>query len=251
MSHAGRSRATGMLLAIIALAVALSVLPLSSQSTGFSPLAAGLVEIPPPAVGSAEWKALASSFFQLSIDRAGTLVRKDEASKRPVTLDVGDGFLYGENYGEFESAGEGLRFIPEDPKKAPVTIAKKNVVALLRLGGDVYALSGVALAGYAKGEALKLAVKDGAWTVAKTIPLPEVPAVAIAVGDAVYIVTYDGLCSLKAGAVTVLLSGQYWAGLNPSYVGKVGDFLYIGMRGSLARYDLATGELRAYAAARR
>lgn len=246
MLQFGQRKPAGILFATFAVAVALS-----AQSAGFSPLAAGLAEIPPPAVGSAEWKALATSFFQLSIDKAGILVRKDEASKRPVTLDVAGGFLYGEDYGEFEATGAGLRFIPEDPKKAPTTVVKKNVVALLRLAGDVYALSGVAGPGYAKGEALKLAVKDGAWTVVKTIPLPEVPAVAAVAGDAAYIVTYDGLCALKADAVTLLLKAQYWAGLAPGYVGKIGDYLYIGMRGSLARYDPATGELRAYAAAKR
>ena len=73
-------------------------------------------------------------------------------------------------------------------------------------------------------------------------------------GDTVYIVTYTGLIKIKDNQVeTVLLEDVFewgwrsgWGYLNPNSSVKIGETLYIGMRGGIASYNLETGELLWY-----
>jgi hypothetical protein len=224
-------------------------LALFAQVSGFSPAELGLKEIPIPAVGSKAWLAMKSSPFQYSLDAMGELSFIEErGAEKPITLGVEGGFLYGTDFGEFPGAS--LSFIPEDPKKPPTEIFKGNVKALIKIGAEVYALTGSSLPGIDKGQAIKLGRKGEAWTLAKTIDLPECPSAACVDGSLAYIVGSAGLCSLSADSVLPLLKGQYWEGLRPGMVRKVSDLLCIGMRGSLAVYDLKAKALKAYARAR-
>jgi hypothetical protein len=64
-------------------------------------------------------------------------------------------------------------------------------------------------------------------------------------GDTVYVVTNKRIIKIRGDKVEkVLLEDAFWKGtLYPNSIVKIGETLYIGMRGGIASYDLGTGEL--------
>ena len=69
-------------------------------------------------------------------------------------------------------------------------------------------------------------------------------------GDTVYIITHSRLIKIKDNQVeTVLLEDVFewgWGYLDPNSSVKIGEMLYVGMRGGIASYNLETGELQWY-----
>jgi hypothetical protein len=158
-------------------------------------------------------------------------------------LEVDDGFglLVGSEQGEW---GGWVKYVPFYGE--PYFVTYGNTSGIFELDGDIYCLwhGNVMIRGYKSG-IKKLYLSEETWRSQDDfMELPEVPLAYLVDDGRVYIVTPTKLLLFENEKITVLAEDCFWQRLGPNSLVKIAESLYIGMRGGVAEYDLATGETR-------
>jgi len=115
----------------------------------------------------------------------------------------------------------------------------------------IYCVYGESYPGMLEGKITRITKIDGKWRKDESfeINFGEERIYTLCVeGETVYVVTDKKIVKIKDDKIDeVLLDDAFWDGmLYPTSIVKIGDILYIGMRGGIASYNLDTSELLWY-----
>ena len=123
-----------------------------------------------------------------------------------------------------------------------------NINWIYAANDNIYVLEGNYFVWEPSGGIRKVAIVDGKLNISNIVDISDVPTAAFvdSNGD-VYIFTLNRLILIRDEKIEkTLIENAFWGGLYPRSFIKLGNVLYIGMRGGIASYNLETGELLWY-----
>ena len=166
-------------------------------------------------------------------------------------VQVEDGYLVGFNRGEW---GGGLYWFSKDgnEKEEIVNSLLSGLVQFIKRDNKIYAITGLAHMGMSYGSVIKIEKEQQKWIVEEYLKLPDAPyAIQLDSKDNMLVFTSSGLYSIDKEANLDTLAVKYsqntdiyprwlWGFLYPTSMVIQNDVLYVGMRGGVYKFDLAT-----------
>jgi hypothetical protein len=164
--------------------------------------------------------------------------KMEEFSGKRSFIKVNDGYFVAFRRGEF---GASLFWFSNNG----TTYYKVNgasAVQFIKRGSEVYAINGLAHLSMSSGSLLKISFENNKWVASKYLELPFAPyAVSLDSNNDFIIVTSDNLIKVNGDKqIKALLKTDFWQGLYPTSSVIEGEFIYIGMRKGVYKFNLRT-----------
>jgi hypothetical protein len=164
--------------------------------------------------------------------------KMEEFSGKRSFIKVDDGYLVAFWRGEF---GASLFWFSNDGTTY-YKINGASAVQFIKRGNEVYAIKGLAHLNMSSGSLLKISFENNKWTASKYLELPFAPyAVSLDSNNDFIIVTSDNLIKVnRKKRIKALLKTDFWQGLYPTSSVIEGEYIYIGMRKGVYKFNLQT-----------
>lgn len=117
-----------------------------------------------------------------------------------------------------------------------------SAVQFIKRGNEVYAINGLAHLNMSSGSILKISFENKKWVASDYLELPFAPyAISLDSNNDFIIVTSNNLIKItRKKGIETLLKTDFWQGLYPTSSVIEGDYIYIGMRKGVYKFNLRT-----------
>ncbi|QHL87507.1 hypothetical protein GU926_08675 [Nibribacter ruber] len=158
---------------------------------------------------------------------------------RQTIVSFPDGYLVGFDKGEW---GGALGWFDKKGKEC-LKISDDQVVKIVRVDDQVFAIEGLAHLSTSRGSLLRIYKKGGKWQVEKYLGLPYAPeGLGVDSNKNLIVITSNNLIKVrKDKSIEVLIKDGFWSyGLYPNSLIIKDDVAFIGMRKGVLKYNLNT-----------
>lgn len=224
-----------------------------------------------------EWSNNVDEYFHVAIVNGELSVSKQSEARQQVKVKVTDGYLIGEDHGEF---GGGLYFEPVDASirkilvNGVLTTAKKNeaylsgrvftdkykvkrrkmiliksgnIKDIIKYKGKLYTLEGLAHMSFSYGSFDAIEIDKNSVNYKQVLKLDDAPMSFAIANDIFYLATSERFYLIQDWKPTLIANKLFWRGLYPNSVAiKDIEHIYVGMRAGYAVVNAKTGQIGFY-----
>lgn len=125
-----------------------------------------------------------------------------------------------------------------------IEIKKGNIVGIFTFEGRILFLEGVAHLDVSEGKLYSLERKGNDFAYIELVDLGDAPQCFTILNRSIVVATFKNFYVIKDFKIQNQNTSAFWWGLYPNSMASIGNDVYIGMRGGVAKIPMKSLELR-------